>query len=512
MKALISLMRKDGLSLLIFLSVICIIGMVSCKKDEPEPTPSVNPTPQPQPQPVLQPQPQKPVQNSDSLWVESFRVIKPNLAKGIEDAYVEVTFNNPADVYAVTPELDGEDPHYLVDYKMSDDGMKVTIDMKYYHMCDRTFGFTISAKDRKSGRKWGNNIEFVNFNREYFYEGMVVNVITDYDNETIWMATKFPHRLYRITMSDPEHPVYKEFDLCPNVLTINPYNNKLYVGTTVTEYDQIPLYDRQVYVLDPTTLEKENSFTVSFDHTYQDPTSPLIWPDASPLSMAFTDDGYGIIVRQIYGDNGTNLCYVDSRNGNEITIDDCWTEYYASVDATYNKKQLIIKRDRFVGSDLFFVSRSNPTPQLFHIDSNYNTGDLGVGGTVSSCQFHRDKPWYLVHTTSDMCLVDYEANTYSPVHSMVGWADYVAFDYSNEKTAFKIDTFNGAYYYVDLNTGEALMGCLYVMPGAPGDIARNIIYNPKRDEFLFMQIPRDRSSNTIMIVFDTKEFRGNTIE
>lgn len=517
-------MKNKLTRFMLFLSITGILAMTSCKTDDPEPEPIVKPTPKPDPEPTPKPDPKPDPEPEalDTIKVASYKIVKPNLTEDSENMYeisigyptLEVTFNHPAEVTSIKPMLDGLELPFVVDYEMSDDGLRMTVDrLVFYHMTDRKLELEIRMKGLKDGHHWKDKIELATCKNSYVYEGMPETVITDYERETIWMATKFPHRVYRIAMSDPEHPVYADFDICPNVITINPYNGYLYVGTKVTSYEVAAIYDRKVHVLDATTLKEVDSFVVSFDHTYEfDSNGKVKFPDASPMSMAFTDDGYGIIVRQKYGDSGTDLCYVDSKNGHKVTVDDCLLEFYSTVDVSYDKKQLIIKQDRFMSSDLYLVSRKNPTPKEYVVANQYKSDDPSAGGTLVAYKFHRSEPKYFIHDVSSMCIIDYEKDEYSPVFTMIGEVVSVDYDYNNENFAFKVDQFNSAYYYVDMNTGTPVFGCKYVLPGEPGDHMRYMTHNPKRDELYFFEIPVDRNSFTHLIVFDAKEFREQPAE
>lgn len=512
MKLFFDIVKKSTTRLLLLLCVIGLIGVSSCEKDEPEPVPPTPvPTPTPTPTPVPVPDPE--VLAYDSIKVVSYKINKPNFAEEIE-ASLEVTFSNPTFVTDVVPKLDGEGVNRLIDYEMSADNLSVTIKLDYiYHMGDRKFGFAIKSKDVKGGRIWVNDVEFVTYDREYRFEGYTETVLTDYDRETMWVVTKVPNRIYRISMSDPEHLIYKDFDLCPNVIAMNPYNGKLYVGSTVMTYDEAKIYDRKVHVLNSTTLETEETIVVSFDHQTMTPGDRTFkFPDASPMSMAFTNDGFGIIVRQNYGDSGTGLCYIDTKNGNKVTIDNCWEEFYSTVDATYDGKQLILKRDKYMSSDLYFVSRENKTPKEFVVAQQYKSDDPSAGGSLMAYKFHRSEPKYLIHDVSTMCMIDYETDTYSPVVTMVGDVEIIDYDYNNDGFAFKIDAFNKAYYYIDLNTGKAVYGCRFVQAEEYGDIVKYMLHNPKRDELLFFEMPIDHSPFTNLIVFDAKECRSMVSE
>lgn len=302
------------------------------------------------------------------------------------------------------------------------------------------------------GRTWSFTLKAKTFNERYKFEGIAQSVIYDYERERIWMATIFPNRLYSISMSDPTKEVHKDFELCPNVLALNPYNDKLYVGFNIQYYDEAKLYDRKVHVLDPQTLKEESAFVVSLDgdEGVDDDGEKFMLPDATPRSMAFTNDGFGVIIRGHYGGSASELCYVDSKNGNKVTYDNENWDDYAGVAINYDQKSVNIYMADFDGPDFYTVSRSNPTPKYHKINVS--------GGTVDYRHFHRSKPIYLVQRLGELCMVDYSTNKKSPVLIDEHHNDCGDFDYNRENCVVKTnETDNGwtkVIEYIDASKAE----------------------------------------------------------
>lgn len=310
------------------------------------------------------------------------------------------------------------------------------------------YNIELNMTDKTTGKSWPFTLTAKTFDGRYKFEGIVQSVIYDYERERIWMATRFPNRLYSISMDDPTKEVHKDFDLCPNVLALNPYNNKLYVGFNIHDYDEVKLYDRKVHVLDPQTLKEESAFVVSLD-TDEDVDSSL--PDATPQSMAFTSDGFGVIVRDDYISNATFLCFVDSKNGNKVTYDDDWGKFYGGVATNYDQKSINIYLEKFAGTEFYTVSRSNPTPKLYELQWHGSP-------TVDYRHFHRSKPIYLVQCLGELCMVDYSTNKESPV--LVDEHDYDCgdFDYNKENCVVKTTGTDNGYTkvikYIDASKAE----------------------------------------------------------
>ena len=310
------------------------------------------------------------------------------------------------------------------------------------------YDIELNMTDKTTGKSWPFTLTAKTFDGRYKFEGIAQSVIYDYERERIWMATRFPNRLYSISMDDPTKEVHKDFDLCPNVLALNPYNDKLYVGFNIHDYDEVKLYDRKVHVLDPQTLKEESAFVVSLD-TDEDVDSSL--PDAIPQSMAFTSDGFGVIVRDDCISSATYLCFVDSKNGNKVTYDDDWGKFYGGVATNYDQKSINIYLEKFAGTEFYTVSRSNPTPKLYELQWHGSP-------TVDYRHFHRSKPIYLVQCLGELCMVDYSTNKESPV--LVDEHDYDCgdFDYNKENCVVETTGTDNGYTkvikYIDASKAE----------------------------------------------------------
>lgn len=336
---------------------------------------------------------------------------------------------------------------------------------------DRTWSFTLKAKT---------------FNERYKYEGIVQSVIYDYDRERIWMATILPNRLYSISMADPTKEVHKDFDLCPNVLALNPYNDKLYVGFNIHDYDEAKLYDRKVHVLDPKTLKEESAFVVSLDGDEG-------LPDTTPQSMAFTSDGFGVIVRDDYISTATFLCFVDSKNGNKVTYDNNWENRYGGVATNYDQKSINIYLESDYEPDFYTVSRSNPTPKLYELHSH--------SANVDYRHFHRSNPLYLVQCSGELRMVDYSTNKQSPVlageHSDCG-----DFDYNRENCV--VNTTETVIKYIDASKAE-IKYAGKINPRK--NSVQSMFMHPSRDLLAIFYVDEYDENATIMTTFDMKPIR-----
>lgn len=354
------------------------------------------------------------------------------------------------------------------------------------------YNIELNMTDKTTGRSWPFTMTAKTFNGRYKYEGIVQSVTYDYDRERIWMATILPNRLYSISMADPTKEVHKDFELCPNVLALNPYNDKLYVGFNIQYYDKAKLYDRKVHVLDPQTLKEESAFVVSLDGDEggDDDGEKFMLPDATPQSMAFTSDGFGVIVRDDYISSATYLCFVDSKNGNKVTYDDDWGKFYGGVATNYDQKSINIYLEEYAGTEFYTVSRSNPTPKLYELQWHGSA-------TVDYRHFHRSKPIYLVQCLGELCMMNYETNTYSPILGDYAHNDFGDFDYNKENCVVKATT---TYYQ---NGYEGYAYFIKYLDASKAEIkyAGKINPNGWRVQSIFMHPSRD-----LLAIFYVEEF------
>lgn len=378
---------------------------------------------------------------------------------------------------------------------MSKDRKQMTLVMPFYSY-GTDYQFQLTLCDSLMEHSWKRMVKFNSYEGNYLYEGVVQSTISDYDRETIWMATSFPDRLYRISMSDPENPTYVDFENCPNVMTINPYNGKLYVGSTINTYYQDEKYNRMMYVCDPVTLVKEDSFKISFN---SDVYSGSI--DASPMSIAFTDDGWGIVVRSKYSSDGTDLCYVDSKNGHKTRVDDCWDLFYGSVTTSYDKKSVILQKMDYAGHDLLFVNRKNDAAiKSFAVHGKFNSDEYWAGGRRMTSRFHRSQPLYLVQCVQSLCLMDYSQGTYSPVYIQEGRNNpCIEYDYNNPNHIIRFA--NNYVTNLDISTlKEKFVGRLAYNP-------KQIYHNPKRDQLIAVMPDPYGSTKTYITLYDMSSMR-----
>lgn len=397
-----------------------------------------------------------------------------------------------------------------------DSVLTVQVPMKFGY----TYDGSLQVSNAKTGKTWPFSFTVKTFEDQYEYEGTLVKVLCDDKQETIWMTTVDvdkkgkqmsnpdvnPYLLRRISMSDPSKATAtKEFNQSPNVMALNPYNNKLYVGTLVKDNYEAKVYDFKIHILNPKTLEEEGSFVVSEKKKKVGSGDNEYWqPDATPRSMAFTDDGYGIIVMQRYGSSGTELCFVDSKDNHKLKYDrECWPNRYMGVTANYDKKSLIIYCEAGKGPDFYTSSRSKQTPKLYDVDSRYHSTDYYAGGNVHSRIFHRSKPVYYAQSVYSLCRIDYSTGTYSPVMIDDARGSFMEVDYLHDDCVIFVDAVAKIMKYKDLSKDEIPFVTDW-FNRANGDGYYPMIHETSRDILLTFW---GANTTTYLITYDMNRLR-----
>lgn len=399
-----------------------------------------------------------------------------------DEGQIILKFNKPVSWSSFW--VDGE--AYFPATTNGDSTLVVKLPMEF----DNTYDCRVEVVDVKTKEKKRFVFSLNTFVGRYEYDGTLVTVLSDDKSETMWMATvdystegnTTPYRISRISMEDPSKPAaFRDFKQAPNVMALNPYNNKLYVGTLISTWDDAQTYDYKIHILDPNTLKEEDSFVIS--HKSSEPGDGNGFPDASPRSMAFTDDGFGLVVLQEYGSSGTAICYVDCADGHKLIYDwDCWTEYYSGVTTSYDKKSLIINCDRYMGPDIYTLSRTKPYPKLYDATSCWHSSEVsGPAGTMMNWLFHRTKPLYYALNLNSRCRFDYSKDSYSPT-IIPDRGDYnmSEIDYLNDDYIVAIDGFEHVLRYKDMTTDNIVYACRWF---GVGDMSSNypIFHNASRD-------------------------------
>lgn len=373
-----------------------------------------------------------------------------------------------------------------------------------------TYKFDISATDVETKGNVSVAASINTYENKYEYDGTFVAVSYDNNRETMWMTTvnrdRDAYRLYRISMTDPSTPTaYKDFVQSPNVMALNPYNGKLYVGTLVKDLYGAQTYDFKIHILDPNTLKEEDSFVISEKAKKVENADAEFWlPDVSPKSMAFTEDGLGVVVLQRYSSQGTELCYIDSKNGHKLSFErECWMNRYMGVTTNYDKKSLLIYCEAGMGADFYTLSRSKLVPKLYDIAPHYHSTDPNAGGNVVSRIFHRSKPLYYVQSVYSLCRIDYSTDTYTPVMVDDARGTKMEVDYLNDNCIVSVDPYLKVVKYKDVTTDEIkYVGNWY--RGVSMDSNYPMFHNTSRDVLITVFGPNYKSYIT---TYDMKRIR-----
>ena len=290
-------------------------------------------------------------------------------------------------------------------------------------------------------------------------------------------------------------------------MALNPYNNKLYVGTLIkNDYDRYEkYYDYKIHILNSETLVEEGAFVISQKVTkvWSD-GHETYYPDVSPRAMAFTDDGFGVIVLKEYTSQGVQLCYVDCRDGHSLKYDrDCWDFFYRDVKTNYDKKSLIIYCMDTFGPEFYTVSRNNPNPKLYAIDHKYHSTHPYAGGGISCRLLHKSKPLYYAQSLYSLWRIDYSTDTYSPVLIDDARSCKMEIDYLDDNFVVSVDPLLHVMKYKDTSADD-IAYVSYWDRGVVLDSYYPMFHNTSRDMLITFLGPNGK---TYLTMYDMKPIR-----
>lgn len=338
-----------------------------------------------------------------------------------EKNYYELTFDMPVTVKSISSPnyYIGETPDY------SEDRCTVRYELPVVTFGMESDGSVTFASDE--GVQTTAPLKFEFFDKHYKVEGQVRGAIVSTDEQSVWLSMSFPSKLTEMSLVDGS--ILHEIDMpfVPGKISINPYNGLLYV---------MPYNKREDYgfansfcTVDP----KKGTITATYTIEPSAKTHPQ-YPAIYPYEVEFTSDGFGILMLCSCGSTGLEWRYIDSANGNKITVTDYdWTTYW--IEHVYqgcNQKSLYANRYCQIFSEMYQITRQQPVPQLHALDTGFKSSNYWAGGNMMNMVFHRSRNRLFVSTAPYcQCVVDLDNDSYSEVLNAESRGAMAAWDYTD---------------------------------------------------------------------------------
>lgn len=271
------------------------------------------------------------ISQSDPIILLRSKGIIGNGMRDIKDS-VLLLFNKPIIIESITSSWEYCIDDITYNYIQNNQGVEFTF------TCAELGGnypFIICVSDSE-GNKIYKSIDVGFYNYRLEVEGYIVDFILSFDESFFWLVTRDPNRLLMISTEDMEILNSYDLDFTPLKIVINPYNNLLYA---LGGYSPTFIYDNKIHIINQQNGEIVKSIEIQpleEDH----PDYPRIYP----ISIGFTESGYGAIVLISHGMSGFSWRVIDSVKDDSLYKHDdsnyC-NEYFNGIFTNYNNTKLI---------------------------------------------------------------------------------------------------------------------------------------------------------------------------
>ncbi len=198
------------------------------------------------------------------------------------------------------------------------------------------------------------------------------------DKKSLWLSvTNEQTALYRVLqVSLKDMTVTKNIKMPfdPRFLCVNPYNGLLYV--LPYSANQFSYYD-YFCVVDP-----EQGKIMKTINIEPSPIAHPQYPEVCPEEIAFTKDGFGILLLKAAGSTGLEWRTIDSTDDDKIT----WSGYNWDVHniehlyTNYNYSRIYANMYPRVCTTLEWYNREHPTPVEISVHNKFNSDEYYAGG------------------------------------------------------------------------------------------------------------------------------------
>ncbi len=385
--------------------------------------------------------------------VVSTRGVIGNLDKE-ECGYIEVTFDRP-----VTVER-WQFNSYLLDFNpiYSEDHKTVRQEFKPASMgLDLTGQVSVV---NAAGTISTIGVSFSFYQKKYVPEGTLRFTLLSDDQKSWWASQTGPNKLLQLSTEDGH--VMQEIDMPfdPNYICYNPYNQKYYVMPW-GEVNSLCMVDPQKGIVEETiTFEP-----APLDH----PQYPKIYP----LELQFTDDGFGIVVLHNTSTTGTTWRYLDSADGNKVSLVEGFSTSDYEFDhlyRSYDGKKIWATQYFENYNPMYSINRDSTTPKKHFVHGKFHSDEYYAGGNLMELQFNRmNNKALFVTAPGSQCVVDIDAQTYSNVMLAEGRSSRAEWDYSdNERSlVYLASALNHYFLLLDMDESDCLFYCAHIWNNTP---------------------------------------------
>ena len=203
-----------------------------------------------------------------------------------------------------------------------------------------------------------------------------------FDKKSLWLTLisgyKENNKLIQLSLDD--FSVMKSIDLpfVPNGLCLNPYNGLLYILPYIK--DLYLGYSDYLCVVNP-----ESGKLVKTIKIEQSPYAHQQFPTNYPSSLAFTRDGFGIIILRAAASTDLEWRYIDSADNDKITLieKNDFPPRINTVYHNYDYSRIYATTGNYFTLINWF-DRQHKNPGVLKLDGRFNSTEYYAGGNLET--------------------------------------------------------------------------------------------------------------------------------
>ena len=352
----------------------------------------------------------------DRAQLVSHRAILGNLAKN-EQSYLEMTFDKPVTLKGFSPwGPTGTTPEYSED--------RCTI---RYPFPRARYGLAqlIQAKvATDDGGQTDCELEYRFYDKRYQVEGQIWGARVMPDEKSVWLALRWPVKLIELSLVDGTILHEVDMPFAPAKISLNPYNNLLYV---LPDNFIADFFDNRLCVVDP----KSGQITKTITFQPSSKTHPY-YPAMYPYELEFTSDGFGVVMLCAKGADEFEWRYVDASKDDKIIITDYQRSQYwcEHIYQGCNQQSLYMNPFPSRYSSIYKITRQRRSPTTIGINGRFKSTYEYAGGNLACMLYHRYRnSVFIAAFPGSQCVVNLDDMTYSEVTDAESRGAVAAWDY-----------------------------------------------------------------------------------
>ena len=382
----------------------------------------------------------------------STRAIVGNLINNEMDS-VEFIFDRPLAEFHVSS---NSERYLIADQveKMDEEGFRWRLPLKVSNLGSdmELFLAYTSANDRVE-RKIAVSVPF--YQKKYMVteeNGWITYSILSLDKKSLWIALddwdEDKRRLVQLSLEDMTEMKSVKMPYAATHLCMNPYNGLLYV-----------MGDEDYFcVVDPASGAMVKRVQITETSPYAHPQYPTNYAS----EVAFTKDGFGILRLVSQGSTGMEWRYIDSANGDKITLSGYDTEHkFEHLYVNYDQSRIYASMYPSLYSPMEWMNRQQKKPVQVNIHSSFKSDKYFAGGNLVDLQMSpfANKAFICTAPGSE-CVVTLEPLSYSEVleeearDSKCAWDELV----SDRDYVYQVCSLDGCLELYDMTDGRGIFG------------------------------------------------------